>query len=959
MNEESGKNYCYQVGGALDNQEQSYVIRESDCLFYEALKAGEFCYVLNSRQTGKSSLMVRALAKLQADGWAGIVLDFSAKDSQINQPERWYNGIINQLNRHWQLLDNARSWIKERNFISPVERLAEFIETVLLPGISNPIVIFIDEIDSTINIPFTDDFFALIRSCYNKRAENPDYKGLTFALLGVATPAELISDKKRTPFNIGKAIDLKGFQLKEVSPLSRGLAGKVEDTQAVLQEILKRTGGQPFLTQRLCQLVVDASFSIPAGKERETIGNLTHSRLIYNWESQDEQNHLKTIKDRLLSNERKAGNLLELYRQIRQEGEIPAQNSSEERDLQLSGLVVKREGKLQVYNPIYQEVFNESWIDGELRNLHPYAESFRAWVASGKTEPSWLLRGKALEEAEAWAKDKNLSGEDRDFLSASRTQQREAEIAQKEKEVMLERERQAREAAEEAERIQVEANRQAQRRILLGSIVLVVTLLGGLISFGWSYLEARNAAKARIDREKVTQEANRQRILVKNAQEELQKQTQNLQILRVQKHSVEKKYQEIVNKLNEALEKQKNAEETAKLAEEAIRTVQAEKEQVQNELAQANKKLAGAKEAVKRAEEAVKIAEAKQKQAEAQIEAAIRQQKEIQANIEVAQELLQLAGQLQNQGKYVPYNDALAQAGISFKYKNSQLTQALLWSSISLAYQHLEQWDKAEEALQKSRNLVESNESLFTEPEGLPIAFFTYSVQGNLQEETKKSSPQSAYQKAVKYLEKSQFNDLAPEVSERVARGEIIFAYDSLNDSLSDSNQEDFRNLVQASLKKQYSFRTKQLIQELEELLKQKDWKEADSITQSAIASSSYSKNSEIFLYSNVSCTDLRKIDELWYDNSDEKFGFRVQMKIYRETGNPIGDYDPNAYRRFGDSMGWREGGEWKNYGELNWGENSPKISPKGHLPIGGIWGDGWFFERLVEEIVLFSRCNL
>ena len=464
----------YQVGGALLQDVSSYVTRDSDRQLFEALKAGEFCYVLNSRQMGKSSLMVRTLAQLQEAGWKGIILDFSAKDTQSDQPSFWYNGIINQLNNHFKLLDRGdfRTWLKERDFISPVERLGEFIEMVLLPGIIEPIIIFVDEIDSTLGLPFTDDFFALIRACYNRRAEKPDYKRLTFALLGVAAPSELIGDTKRTPFNIGKSIDLSGFTLAEAQPLAAGLAEKSENPQAVLEAILYWTGGQPFLSQRLCQLVADANDHITAGSEASFVEGLVRSRLIENWESQDQQSHLKTIRDRVIKNEQKAGYLLELYRQTRQAGSLPVQNRPEEQELQLSGLVVKREGNLQVYNPIYTEVFNESWIDGELAKLRPYAESFRAWVISGKTDKSRLLRGDALEEAEQWAKEKNPSAEDQDFLSESRIQEREEEFAVKKREGELERERQDKEAAEErakkaeeAKQILAAANDEAKNRL--------------------------------------------------------------------------------------------------------------------------------------------------------------------------------------------------------------------------------------------------------------------------------------------------------------------------------------------------------------------------------------------------------------------------------------------------------------------------------------------------------------
>jgi hypothetical protein len=88
---------------------------------------------------------------------------------------------------------------------------------------------------------------------------------------------------------------------------------------------------------------------------------------------------LRTIRDRLLIEEKK-GRLLGLYQQIRQTetGEIPGDDSREQVDLRLTGLVVKRDGKLQIYNPIYQQVFDGDWLERELAKLRPYGASIAA-----------------------------------------------------------------------------------------------------------------------------------------------------------------------------------------------------------------------------------------------------------------------------------------------------------------------------------------------------------------------------------------------------------------------------------------------------------------------------------------------------------------------------------------------------------------------------------------------------
>ncbi|MEQ9372045.1 MAG: CHASE2 domain-containing protein [Coleofasciculus chthonoplastes F3-SA18-01] len=376
MNTELQPTYRYQIGGSLPPDSSTYVVRQADSDLFNALLAGEYCYVLNSRQMGKSSLRIRTMDKLQAQGIVCAEIELTGIGSQQITAQQWYGGIIQELISGFELPINRRHWLRDREDLSPVQRLSEFIET-LLQQIPKNIVIFIDEIDSILSLNFlTDEFFALIRNCYNQRASKPDYKRLTFALLGVATPSDLIQDKNATPFNIGRAIELRGFQFHESGALVAGLVGRANHPQALLKEILYWTGGQPFLTQKLCWLIAQSGFvqsqevdTIPPGEESKWVKQFVQKQIVEHWEAHDDPEHLKTIRDRILRNARNSEKLLLLCQQILQHGKIAAINSDEQMELRLSGIVTKQEGYLRVYNPIYESVFNLSWVSAKLIGL--------------------------------------------------------------------------------------------------------------------------------------------------------------------------------------------------------------------------------------------------------------------------------------------------------------------------------------------------------------------------------------------------------------------------------------------------------------------------------------------------------------------------------------------------------------------------------------------------------------
>ena len=479
----------YQIGGSLQNDCPSYVERLADTQLYEALKRGEFCYVLNSRQMGKSSLLVRTRYKLQQEGIECTTVDLTNIGSKNITPTQWYKGVVGELWRGFKLLGkvNLKKWWKQEEEISLLQRLSRFIKDILLPEFPDRnLVIFVDEIDSILSLDFSvDDFFALIRFCYNQRAIDPEYKRITFGVFGVAAPSDLIKDKTRTPFNIGRAIELDGFTLEQVKPLAAGLKLKQENSLEIIKHILSWTNGQPFLTQKLCKLVIEASqdtisgqLTIPRGQEQFTVESIVRNKILYKWEFYDKPEHLRTIRDRIKRNEKRVAKLLGIYQLILQGEKIKIDDSTEQIELILSGLVVKKNGVLKVKNRIYTEIFNAEWVEKQLNSLRPYSQVLEAWIASKKTDRSRLLRGQALKDAQMWSRGKSLSDIDYDFLAASveldKSEIQKALEAEKAKAIEAQLE-------EEQKRLLQEQKTAKLQRIFLGAASSALLVVSGLV----------------------------------------------------------------------------------------------------------------------------------------------------------------------------------------------------------------------------------------------------------------------------------------------------------------------------------------------------------------------------------------------------------------------------------------------------------------------------------------------
>ena len=340
--------------------DKNYIVSRSEKVkdFINRLKKGRYIVIFAPRQTGKTTFFQRALDTLSAAETTYFPIQLNFEVYEDCTPSVFYNGIYEDIR------EDIENTFQQRGKM-PTEALTRFLQDAEITDHlsmgrffrrfgnllnaeygEQQVILIIDEFDG-IPQEAVRGFLHALRRIY--LPGSTDRCPHSVSIVGVKSIRQLNYDRSISPFNIQDEFHLPNFSLEQVRELlgQYTAEGGQAFAPAVIKTLCNQTGGQPFLVNRLAQILTE-ELDIP---KTETI-TMDHFTTAHTW-LLDERN---TNIDHLLSNIRRDPRFETLLMQI-----VSYENSVRFNpdnpiidELATYGVITKgTDRRCEIVNPIY------------------------------------------------------------------------------------------------------------------------------------------------------------------------------------------------------------------------------------------------------------------------------------------------------------------------------------------------------------------------------------------------------------------------------------------------------------------------------------------------------------------------------------------------------------------------------------------------------------------------------
>ena len=344
-----------------------YVQRPVDAELLDHCQNARPTFILQSPQTGKTSLIAHTIEQLNPNTHQAVRIDLS-QFPLSQREEDWFYNIVRILDDQLDLTTDAITWWSKPSVFAlpPYIRLTKLMTDVILPEMNMPIVLFIDEVERTMTLPFRDHFFQWLSSMYESRATDSILYRISFVISGTANPSQLIPDGGPLLFQWSHRVVLSDFTTEETLALVGKLSFHEDDTEEIAEWVYKWTNGQPYLTQLLFQILEEQYRTVWLEKEVD--------ECIQSFITSPEglrEPHFQYIRTALTEPDTNGVNLLGAYLNLlKGKTENLKTNQTALEQLRLIGILHEDDANsdIVVRNALYQEIFSLNWVK---RHLFP------------------------------------------------------------------------------------------------------------------------------------------------------------------------------------------------------------------------------------------------------------------------------------------------------------------------------------------------------------------------------------------------------------------------------------------------------------------------------------------------------------------------------------------------------------------------------------------------------------
>jgi WD40 repeat protein/subtilisin-like proprotein convertase family protein len=345
------------VGGPVQPERLCYVERAADRKLEAALRAKRLCCVLGPPGVGKSSLLHRAARGLRAGGALVAVVDLRGIAEQGGAArDTCLRLVAERIAAELKLGVDVEAWWSDCDSIDE-SRFVRFCSELVLTQAMAPIVVLLDDIDAALASEFGADLLTAIGNWCSRRAREPGFGRLRFALAGRASLRELAQASPDFPAAEAELVEPEDFTAEESYRLAVAFGDDQELAQALMDRIRAWTHGHPYLTQRIARGVArkDGRFEDVERVVREQV-------LAADAAARDPL--LAHLRAWLTEPSRPARRAAKLLQQLADGAKVaePTDVAVAER-LRLSGTVrTDAERRIHVRNRIFKELVHAGWL---------------------------------------------------------------------------------------------------------------------------------------------------------------------------------------------------------------------------------------------------------------------------------------------------------------------------------------------------------------------------------------------------------------------------------------------------------------------------------------------------------------------------------------------------------------------------------------------------------------------